>query len=208
MRVGGGKNILIARAMIKVNLLNSAGKNLPVILAENHECKDTNRFLENIAKHPGLVFRAPSIEDCLKFLHVPEEKQFRKAWNKQSGREEMKEFCGDDEDGECKDLSLSSSQKKMEESNSKNLFFLHGFARLKVILRGDQETRAAVINTTEKSIIRRQLYRKASRDSFLEVVERRFNNDEITAKEDFRGRVWGRCRSQTEILSNRIQTER
>ena len=191
MRVGGVKNVLIARAMIKIYLLHTSGKSLSDILSENTECRDTNRFLKNINKCPEIVFRAPSMEEMLEVLSGPEAHQLRKAWKKRKGNGDKHDWLSNHESNEVIDISPLSSTKNVQGKNDSSPFTLHEFARLMVILRDDQKTRAAVMQATESTLNRNQLDRKISRDSFWEVVESQFNNDEIAAKEDFRGRIDG-----------------
>ena len=79
MKVGGNKNVLVARAMVKGMILSQSGS-LENICKQNKGFENIDEFRKQNESRPELQFNAPALDCLFQKLPAVEQTIMRRAW--------------------------------------------------------------------------------------------------------------------------------
>jgi len=192
MNVGGKKEVLVARAMLRILSIARKGQDIHDVLVKNQYVPSLDTFWENRRVKKDLVRTFPGKEELLKVLDERERRTVERMFCVSVKRRILQpEECKDAAQNNAKDGENTGTKQNCGKGNREGSiqFSLGEFARLMLVIRDDQVAKSAVLQATEEELSKRDMDIGRTRDSFWKIVEIRFNTAVITEGIDLSGRV-------------------
>ena len=177
LKQAGKKDVLVARIFISIDVQVSSGKSLFETMSSHHLTAKFESWLEHQRtldeRSPTYWAAMPSIPDMLDRLEAREAQTFRRR-TLDVGRTQE----GEPGNGANREANRQEIEPMVSSITESTNFSISEFARLCIILRDDEDAKAALIGTGQE-LTRSQIDAGFSRDSLWGVIESRYNEPSL-----------------------------
>ena len=184
----GNKGALVARAFMNLQIIVLSGKSLSQVMRTNSITQRFDSWMEQRItldnRSPLYLTQAPTDSAIIKELEAKEAENFKKQrLNLQKSTHEQSHVQTESlQRTENTELETEHIPRATEEDvapvTASNIFSISEFARLCIIMRDDEDAKAALLGTGQE-LTRSQLDAGFTRESYWGIIEDRFNDPSL-----------------------------